>query len=238
MHLHLFSRRNFLDATQNSGNGANLTLMKSSCCANLIMWLVVGRQSGGRMVETLPHPSLHMNYPPTALLPTSHGFREAQCASCRHTDICGLHSPRPSDTLSPSSRPYVCVCLPWWAYQLLIFHRNLLQATSVLPIQMFLRCALAGFCYSTRILSLQGIWTSFHSQDPDVYDMDLENAPISRRTNWTETIQKMKRFWTLIAKASSLIITWVLLLPITGPNCCLYSKQNFSRLPPDRQNFE
>jgi len=192
-----------------------------------------------------------MNYPPTALLPTSHSLREphspdehppsspapeatephvlrlplppsvyrlspqvaessssrrAQCASCRHTDICGLHSLPPSDTLSASSRPYVCVCLPRQAYQLLIFHRHPPQATSVSPIQMFFRCPLAAFCYLTRILSLQGIWTSFHSQDPDVYGMDSENASTSRRSSWTETIQKMKRFWTWIATASSIII--------------------------------
>ena len=166
-----------------------------------------GEQLWGSDLFLIPHSSLHMNYLPTPLLPTYHSLREAQCASCRHAGICGLHSPGPSDTLSASSRPYMWVRLPRRPYQLLIFHRNPPQTTSVSPIQMFLKRALTVFCCVTRILSLQGIWFRVYRQDPDVCDMDLENAPTSRRTNWTETIQKMKRVWTLIVKASSLIIT-------------------------------
>jgi len=72
--------------------------------------------------------------------------------------------------------------------------------------QMGLRYILAIFDYATRFLDLHHIWFNVYRLIPDA-SSGLENAPISRRSYWTETVQRMKRVWTLIIMVSSLITT-------------------------------
>jgi len=79
--------------------------------------------------------------------------------------------------------------------------------TSASPIQIFLRCTLAVFHYSTCFLGLYRIWFNAYQLIPDAHDFDLATAPTSYRSYWTETVQKMKMVWTLIFMICSLVIS-------------------------------
>ena len=87
------------------------------------------------------------------------------------------------------------------------YHRIPPRPSSVSLTQILSRYTLAVFYYSAGFLCLHRIWFNVYCLVPDVNDSDLENAPTSGRLCWTETVQKMKRVWTLIIMASSLIIT-------------------------------
>jgi len=164
-----------------------------------------------------------MKYPPAALLPAYPSFQEAQCASCNYANARPLVR---SDVVSvPGSS--VCVGLPhereqgyWFP-----FHRISPRPVSTWPVQKLLRYMLAIFYYATCSLGLHRIWFSIYQLIPNERSSDLENAPTSRRSRWTETVQKMKRVWTLIIMVSSLLITWVLI--VTKCSQCLYSSPGF-----------
>ena len=150
-----------------------------------------------------------MDYPPAALLPAHPSLQETQCASCNYANARPLVT---SDAISvPGSS--VCVSLPhereqgYW----LPFHRISPRPASTWPVQIFLRYTLAIFYYATCSIGLHRIWFSIYQSIPNGRSSDLENAPTSRRSCWTETVQKMKRAWTLIIMVSSLLITWVVM---------------------------
>jgi len=158
----------------------------------------------------LPILSLHMNYPPAALLPAHPGLQEAQCATCNYASA---HPLVTSDAVSVP-RSSACVSLPnereqgyWFP-----FHRIPPRPTSTWPVHIFLRYILAIFYYATCSLDLRHVWFSIYQLIPNGRSSDLENAPTSRRSRWTKTVQKMKRVWTLIIMISSFLIMWVLMV--------------------------
>ena len=169
------------------------------------------------------HSSLHMNYPPVALLP---GLQEAQRASCSHASV---HPMVTSDVLSVL-RTSVCVSLPHskLARSLTFLRRTSPRPTLTSPMQMVLSYMLTTFYYATRFLGLHRIWFNVYRFILDARSSDLESAPTSRRSCWTETVQKMKRVWTIIIMASSLIITWVLKLLVTEWSWYFYSEPRLS----------
>ena len=153
-------------------------------------------------------------------------------AACR--PIFAMFTPQHCLTLCPLLVGLICASARFERvtehYQGRLFsyhvHRNPPQATSVSPIQMFLKCTLAVFCYSIRLLSLHRVWFSAYHLTWDEDNSDLENPPTSRRSRWIETLQKMKRVWTLIIMVSSLIITWALLF--TECNWCSHFELRLS----------
>lgn len=97
--------------------------------------------------------------------------------------------------------------------------------------------ALAVFYQPIRLLGLHRVWFGFYHLIPNEHNLDLENMPSSLHSYWSETIQKMKKSWTLVIMVSSLITTWVLLVTRTQLVLIFWS-QTFSRFPPDRQSLE
>ena len=152
-----------------------------------------------------------MNYSdsPEALLPTHTSLHGAQCASCKHANICGARRLATSGGDMSAPPPSVCVrsLRRTRAVSLTPFLRMPPHSTSTSPNQIFWRGTSAIFYYSTRFLSLHYVWFSVYRLIPDARTPDLENATTSGRSCWTETVQKMNRVWTLFIMASSLIIT-------------------------------
>jgi len=60
--------------------------------------------------------------------------------------------------------------------------------------------------YGARFLSLHHFWFSIYSLAPTARDSDMENAATSRRTSWTEAINRMQKVWTLIMTVPIVII--------------------------------
>jgi len=60
--------------------------------------------------------------------------------------------------------------------------------------------------YGVRLLGLHHFWFSIYSLAPTARDSDMENAATSRRTSWTEAINRMQKIWTLIMTVPVVII--------------------------------
>jgi len=77
------------------------------------------------------------------------------------------------------------------------------------PICSFMKYASPASYYGARFFSLHHFWFTIYRLAPTTRKSDMENPATSRRTSWTEAVNRMQKLWTLIMTVPVVIIPWV-----------------------------